>query len=216
MGLGDYRDYGNYVEGLDGQDGRLGRKEIAAMEHERSIMSKILSAGVAPSESRESARRSTGAKHRKTLVADDASDKGKYVSAARNSSVARWFALHAHAAECSKASGAEDMPIPPIGAKDLRYVVALVDEIAAEKADDPDADMLHLEIEIDSLMYRLYGLTYDEYTDLERSMGLLPMTEEEEDAALVRAIEEALAESDERLDISEAEDILREIIEGRN
>ena len=170
------------------------------MEYERSIMGKIMSAGGAAAE--------LGAKHRKACTASKASDKGKYVCAVRNSSLAQWFALHAETAECSKASGAEDMPIPPIGAEDLRYVVALVDEIAAEKADDPDADMLHLEIEIDSLMYRLYGLTYDEYTALERSMGLLPMTEEEEDAALVRAIEDELARW-EREGSEEVKDLLR-------
>ena len=47
-----------------------------------------------------------------------------------------------------------------------------------------------MEWEINCLVYDLYGLTEEEDTAIERSLGLIHASHEEEDAALVRAVEE--------------------------
>ena len=185
------------------------------MDEERAIMNKILSAGSPLSEWNVKVHCGIGLGYRKTFIVDDASDEAKYVCAVLNSELARWFALHNSTVACSKASGIEDMPIPQIGADELQEVITLVDEIIAAKADDPDADTWYKEFELNDLIYDLYGLTEEEDTTLERSLGLIHQTDEEEDAAIVRAIEEALAEGD-RCDIDAAKEVLREISESRN
>ena len=61
-----------------------------------------------------------------------------------------------------------------------------------------------MEWEIDRLVYDLYGLTEEEETAIERSLGLIHATDEEEDVALVRAIKESLTtEQASRKDILE-------------
>ena len=86
------------------------------------------------------------------------------------------------------------MPIPKVSSEEQRPFVQLVDSILEAKTSSPDADMSHLEWEIDRLVYDLYGLTEEEDTAIERSLGLIHQTDEEEDAALARAMDEALAE----------------------
>ena len=66
-----------------------------------------------------------------------------------------------------------------------------MDEILNARAADPNADTECLEWDIDSLVYDLYGLTDDEATAVERSLGLIHASDEDEDAALVRAMENA-------------------------
>ena len=56
------------------------------------------------------------------------------------------------------------------------------------KAKEPDTS--DLEWEIDRLVYDLYDLTEEERTTIERSLGLIHATDEDEDAALVRAVQE--------------------------
>ena len=77
----------------------------------------------------------------------------------------------------------------------------------------PDADTSYLEWDIDRLVYDLYGLTEEEDTAIERSLGLIHQTDEEEDAAIARAIEEGL--TGERAGIEEVKKILREWDEAR-
>ena len=57
-----------------------------------------------------------------------------------------------------------NFPIPPtIGASiQQRPIISLVDKILAAKKSNPQADTSAWEREIDLLVYRLYGLTYDE------------------------------------------------------
>ena len=141
------------------------------MDEKRAIMNKILSAGSTLSEWDVKVHCGIGAGYRKTFVVDDASDDAKYVCAVLNSELARWFALHAPTAACSKASGIEDMPIPRIGADELQEVVALVDEIVAAKADDPDADTWYKEFELNDLIYDLYDIEEEEDL-ITRALGL--------------------------------------------
>ena len=112
---------------------------------------------------------------------DVSPDDGRWVSAIQNSTLARWLSLRG-----------ESMPIPRLSAEEERGLVRLADEIQTVKAADPAADTLHLEVAIDRLVYDLYGLTEEEDTAIERSLGLIFQTDEEEDAALVRIALEAV------------------------
>lgn len=164
------------------------------MDEERAILNKILSAGSPLSDWNVKVHCGMGAGYRKSFVVDDASVEGKYVCAVLNSTLARWFALHAASAGCSGDLSLEDMPIPKIGLVAQREIVEFVDEILADKTADPQADTFYLEIAINDRVYEMYGLTEEEDTMIERSLGLIHQTDEEEDAALLRAMEESKAE----------------------
>ena len=84
----------------------------------------------------------------------------------------------------------ERIPIPRISTAKQRPFIRLVDEILDAKSADPNADTRYLEWDIDRLVYDLYGLTEEEDTAIERSLGLIHQTDEEEDAALVKWIKE--------------------------
>ena len=88
----------------------------------------------------------------------------------------------------------EQIPIPKISVAEQRSFIALADEIIAAKAADPRADTDEIEWKIDRLVYGLYGLTEEEDTAVERSLGLIHQTDEEEGAAIAQSIDEALAE----------------------
>ena len=119
----------------------------------------------------------------------------KYLCAVLNSSLATWFMKNT---ALNSGMGVtrwigftvETIPIPKITAAKQRPFVRLVDQILKAKTADPDADTRHLEWEIDRLVYDLYGLTEEEDTAIERSLGLIHASDEEEDAALVRAVQE--------------------------
>ena len=121
----------------------------------------------------------------------------KYLCAVLNSSLATWFMKNT---ALNSGMGVtrwigftvETIPIPKITAAKQRPFVRLVDQILKAKNDDPDADTTHLEWEIDRLVYDLYGLTEEEDTAIERSLGLIHASDEEEDAALSRTITEGL------------------------
>ena len=86
------------------------------------------------------------------------------------------------------------LPIPKIDAEAQSPFIALVDEILAAKVADPDADTSELEEEIDWMVYDLYDLNDEEVTAIADALWEGEVSEEEEDAALVRAIEAGLAE----------------------
>ena len=182
------------------------------MEDERSIMRKILSAGKPPSEWSAKVHCGIGVGYRGAFVVDAASDDGKYVCAVLNSMLGRWFALHAPHLACSKPFGVSSMPIPEI-ANERRELAVLAGKVIAAKA--ADADTAELEESVDWLVFDLYDLTDEETAIVADAFWVGTMTEDEEDAAWVQLMEEALAEGG-RCDISVAKDILREISEGRN
>ena len=119
----------------------------------------------------------------------------KYLSAVLNSTLIRWILQ-----QIAPTSGmgtprwkkvyVEIIPIPKISAAEQRPFIRLVDEILEAKSADPNADTSYLEWDIDRLVYDLYGLTEEEDTAIERSLGLIHQTDEEEDAALVKWIKE--------------------------
>ena len=103
----------------------------------------------------------------------------RVLRAARESGLARWFALRS----------SKPLPVPKARPDDERLLVRLVDEAREMKAADPDADTWWLEVQIDDLVYDLYGLSEEETTAIERSLGRIHQTDEEEDAAIAKWIE---------------------------
>ena len=98
----------------------------------------------------------------------------------------------------------ERLPIPKISVVRQRPIVRLVERILAAKASNPSADTSELEEEIDWLVYDLYGLTNEETAVIEDFFWNGPLTEEEEDQALLRAMEEADIDDPDNF-VSEAE-----------
>ena len=165
------------------------------MEDERSIMNKILSAGVPVSEWSAATRCGIAVSRIKTFAADGTSEDGKYVCAVLNSMLGRWFALNAPQRPCAQTSGAsgpESMPIPQIAYEERQQYVALSDQISAAKAANPNADTSALEEGIDWLVFELYDLTDEETSIVSDAFWEGELSEEEEDAALARAMEEEL------------------------
>ena len=119
----------------------------------------------------------------------------KYLCGLLNSALVRWFLQ-----QTAPTSGmgtfrwkkvyVETIPIPKISEEEQQPLVALVEEILHAKDTDADVDTADLEREIDRLVYELYGLTEEEITAVERSLGLINATDEEEDLALARLMEE--------------------------
>ena len=136
----------------------------------------------------------------------------KYLCALLNSALTRWFLN-----QIAPTSGmgtlrwkkvyVEDIPIPKLSAAKQRPFVRLVERILEAKAADPDANTSDMEAQIDRLVYDLYGLTEGEATAVERSLGLIHATDEEEDAALLRAMEES--DINDRVSLEEVREILR-------
>ena len=111
-------------------------------------------------------------------------ESAKYRRAVLGSSLAEWFSAR-------DGVGSAPMPVPEISAAARAPFVRLMDEILAARAADPGADTDYLEWDIDKMVYDLYGLTEDEAAAVERRLGLIHASDEDEDAALVRAMDGA-------------------------
>ena len=111
-------------------------------------------------------------------------DSAKYRRAVLGSSLAAWFSERA-------GGGNAPMSVPKIPAAAREPFVRLMDEILAARAANPSADADFPQWDLDRLVYDLYGLTDDEATAVERSLGLIHAGEDDEDAALARAMDEA-------------------------
>ena len=109
----------------------------------------------------------------------DAEAQPKHVTAIRNSAVARW---------CS--SRGETVSIPRLNPTEARVMAYLVDRMAQTA---PGADAGYVAEDLEWLICNLYGLTDEEraaVTFFSRD-DLPPLTEEQEDAAMLRAIRQA-------------------------
>ena len=104
----------------------------------------------------------------------------KYVSAIENSMLARWCLAHG-----------ETIAIPKLSEVRQRPLVRVIDQILAAKATDPAPDTGKLEEQIDWLVYDLYGLSNEETAAVADFFWDGTLTDEEEDQALLRAMEEA-------------------------
>ena len=123
------------------------------------------------------------------------SESPKYLCAVLNSTLATWFMQNTALTSGMgvarwKRFTVERIPVPKLGTEEQRPFVRLVDRILEARAADTEADTGELEEQIDRLVYDLYGLTEGETTAVERSLGLILATDEEEDEALLRAMDE--------------------------
>ncbi len=112
---------------------------------------------------------------------DESPGEARCVNAIRGSTLARWLSLRG-----------ESMPIPRLSAKEERVMTYLMDKMLTAK---PGADTSYIEEDIEWMVCSLYGLTDEERAAVTTSEwdGLPPLTEEEEDTAMLRAIEEGKA-----------------------
>ena len=83
----------------------------------------------------------------------------------------------------------------------------MIDQISAAKADNSAADIGKLKEQIDWLVYDLYDLSNEETAAVADFFWDGTLTEEEEDQALLRAMEEA--DINDRVSLSEALETLR-------
>ena len=104
----------------------------------------------------------------------------KYVKAIENSTLVRWCLAHG-----------ETITIPKLSEVRQRPLVRVIDRISAAKAANPAADTGELEEQIDWLVYDLYDLSNEETAVVADFFWDGTLTEEEEDQALLRAMEEA-------------------------
>ena len=136
----------------------------------------------------------------------------KYLCGVLNSELVTWFMKNTALSSGMGvtrwiSSTVERIPVPNVSEERQAPIVRLVDEILEAKDADPNADTSELEWQIDGLVYDLYGLTEEERTAIERSLGLIHATDEEEDAALAQwAIE---GSTDERVSREEVMALLR-------
>ncbi len=106
--------------------------------------------------------------------------QAKCVNAIQNSALGRWCLSHG-----------ESIPIPKLNPASQLSLASLLDSIRAAKATDPAADTDPLQEQIDWLVYELYHLNNEETAVVADFFWEGTLTEEEEDQALLRAMEEA-------------------------
>ena len=136
----------------------------------------------------------------------------KYLCAVLNSKLARWFL-----SQVAPTSGmgtlrwkkvyVEDIPVPKLSAAKQRPFVRLVDRILEAKDADPNTDTNELEEQINWLVYDLYGLTDEETTAVADYFWGGTLTQEQEDQALLRAME--AGDINDRVSLAEVREILR-------
>lgn len=63
------------------------------------------------------------------------------------------------------------MPVKEINGQDEYQFQTLYDKIIAAKRANPNADITAHEVEIDQMVYGLYGLTKEEIVIVEKSVG---------------------------------------------
>ena len=153
------------------RDGMISRMEIVEAE------------GAVSDAERRAAEKALAAA-RDGLSSESTGESAKYRRAVLGSSLAAWFSAR-------DGVGSAPMPVPEISAAARAPFVRLMDEILVARAADPGADTERMEWDIDKMVYDLYGLTEDEAAAVERRLGLIHASDEDEDAALVRAMDGA-------------------------
>ena len=121
----------------------------------------------------------------------------KYARAVLSSTLAAWFVEKVGApGEIGGRSELERMPVPNLPDAEIEPFIRLIDEIAQAESENDDVGARYLGYDLDSLIYALYGLTEEEDTAIERRMDRIHATDEEEDAAFLRAMLEAERENE--------------------
>ena len=136
----------------------------------------------------------------------------KYLCAILNSTLATWFmqstALTSGMGVARwKRFTVERIPVPKLSKAKQHPFVRLVDRILEAKTADPDADTSELEEQIDWLVYELYGLSDEETAAVADYFWDGSLTEEEEDQALLQAMQED--DINDRVSLAEVRGILR-------
>ena len=105
----------------------------------------------------------------------------KYANAIQNSALARWCLSHG-----------ETVSIPTLSPAEERTITYLVNKIARA---EPGTDISYVEEDLEWLICNLFGLTDEERLEVTFSLpdDLQPLTEDEEDKAMLRAIRQAEA-----------------------
>ena len=91
----------------------------------------------------------------------------KYFLALLNSNVLNWYYANSFSNKSEltvniSKTYLEQLPIPPTTTDQQQSIIALVDQILADKKQDPQANTSELEDKIDDLVYELYGLSPEE------------------------------------------------------
>jgi len=68
-------------------------------------------------------------------------------------------------------SSVKNLPIKLADEKVQLEVERLVDQIISKKSEEPAADSRNIEVQIDQLVYELYGLTADDIVTLENNVS---------------------------------------------
>ena len=110
------------------------------------------------------------------VLKDDFKNLYKYFLALLNSNVLNWyyannFSNNSELTVNISKTYLEKLPIPNTTPMQ-QPIIALVDKILAAKKADPQADTGAWEAEIDFLIYKLYGLSYDEVLVVDPGMGI--------------------------------------------
>ena len=100
----------------------------------------------------------------------------KYILGILNSKIANWYFRCFSTNSNVNSYEVESIPIPSIDENQQHYIGSIVSKILSAKASSPLADTSAQEQEIDRLVYKLYGLTYDEVKIVDPET---PITEEE-------------------------------------
>ena len=100
----------------------------------------------------------------------------KYLLGILNSKIANWYFRCFSTNSNVNSYEVESIPIPSADEDKQHYISNIVSEILSAKASFPTADTSALEQEIDRLIYKLYGLTYDEVKIVDPET---PLTEED-------------------------------------
>ena len=99
-----------------------------------------------------------------------------FVAALLNSALINWYAYKFIFASSIRTMDFDKyyvgkIPIPIVTRKEQQPVIELAEQIMTAKQDDPEVDMSVEEREIDKLVYNLYGLTTEERTIAQSSIG---------------------------------------------
>ena len=135
------------------------------------------------------------------LVTKASVSQAKYVGAVLNSSLGRWFLAHG-----------ETLPIPNLADAERSPLLRVVDRILAAKAADAHADTGALEEELDWWVYDLYGLSNEETAIVSDYFWDGTLTAEEEDQALLQAMEES--DINDRVSLEKVLETLRTPVDG--
>ena len=136
----------------------------------------------------------------------------KYLCAVLNSTLTTWFM---NSTALTSGMGAtrwiktfvETIPVPKLADERQKPFVQLVDRIIEAKDADPETDTSELEEAIDWLVYDLYGLTDEETAAVADYFWDGSLTQEQEDQALLRAME--AGDINDRVSLAEVREILR-------